>query len=136
MVVVETVWVVVVVVYTPWSPTLPSDLDDSDNLEGKTGNANVEFVSSPYAGGPLVSRDRSCCSKVIRDARASSFPWLRSLLDFLFESDTRGLVESDPGGSGVLRRRGKVNVDFFFWVLSKGSTTGAVGAVVMIAGAI
>ena len=40
---------VVVVAYTPWSPELPSDLDDSDKR--LIGRANVELASSPYAGG-------------------------------------------------------------------------------------
>lgn len=43
--------VVVVVAYTPWSPELPSDLEDSDRRF--TGRANVEVASSPYAGGEV-----------------------------------------------------------------------------------
>ncbi len=43
--------VVVVVAYTPWSPELPSDLEDSDRRF--TGSANVEVASSPYAGGEV-----------------------------------------------------------------------------------
>jgi len=57
-------------------------------------------------------------------------------LDALSESEIRELVERDPDGSGVFRRRGKVKVDFFFCILSNGSTIGAVGAVVIIAGAV
>jgi len=50
VVVVCTVCVVVVVVaYTPCSPELPSDLEDSDRR--LTGMANVEPASSPYGGG-------------------------------------------------------------------------------------
>jgi hypothetical protein len=50
VVVVCTVCVVVVVVaYTPCSPELPSDLEDSDNRF--TGSASVDVASSPYAGG-------------------------------------------------------------------------------------
>lgn len=50
VVVVCTVCVVVVVVaYTPCSPELPSDLEDSDRR--LTGMANVEPASSSYAGG-------------------------------------------------------------------------------------
>lgn len=45
VVVVDTVWVVVVVAYTPWSPTLPSDRDDSESLD--TGKASEELESSP-----------------------------------------------------------------------------------------
>ena len=34
---------------------LPSDLDDSDNLD--IGKAKEEFVSSPYAGGAVELAD-------------------------------------------------------------------------------
>jgi hypothetical protein len=68
VVVVETVCVVVVVAYTPWSPRLPSDRDDSDSRD--TGNAKVDPVSSPYAGGATVLRNFSGSSNVMRDTRA------------------------------------------------------------------
>jgi hypothetical protein len=68
VVVVETVCVVVVVAYRPWSPKLPSDRDDSDSRD--TGKAKEELASSPYAGGATVLRNFSGSSNVIRDTRA------------------------------------------------------------------
>lgn len=68
VVVVETVWVVVVVAYSPCSPESPSEREDSDSRE--TGKASVEFVSSPYAGGGAEPLCLSGSSNVIRDARA------------------------------------------------------------------
>lgn len=69
--VVETVCVVVVVAYTPWSPRLPSDLEDSDSLE--TGKAKEVFESSSYAGGAAKPLNLSGPSKVRRDSLALGF---------------------------------------------------------------
>ena len=66
VVVVDTVCVVVVVAYTPWSPRLPSDLEDSESLE--TGKANDEFELSPYAGGDIKPCSLSGWSNVTRDS--------------------------------------------------------------------
>lgn len=57
-----------VVAYTPWSPRLPSDLDDSESLG--TGIAKAELESSPYGGGAISPRDFSGSSNVMRDSLA------------------------------------------------------------------
>jgi hypothetical protein len=133
VVVVDTVCVVVVVAYTPWSPRLPSDLEDSESLV--IGKAKEEFELSPYAGGALSPWNLSGPSNVIRDSRAlrlvnpdSPVFWPAFMSD---RDRFDGLGESDSGISGALWRRGSVNVDFFFGAVSKLS----VGAVVMIDGA-
>jgi len=61
VVVVDTTCVVVVVAYTPWSPELPSDLDESDIRA--TGRASEELDSSPYGGGALCDRGASAPPK-------------------------------------------------------------------------
>lgn len=130
------VWIVCVVVvvdaYTPWSPELPSDLEDSDNLF--TGSAKVDEASSPYAGGkfPCVT-GLSGSSKVtlalLPDGAVSDMVFLLSFLSFLvsFAGASRGIsVENFP-------RPGNLTLDFFFvgWAL----LISIVGAVVIISGA-
>lgn len=146
VVVVWTVCVVVVVVaYTPCSPELASDLEDSESLF--TGRANAEDASSPYAGGepPLpwvIGRFGS--SKVTRDLLLgpdSDIVFLRSF----FESNSISDVSSgcDGGSSGCfarllfttvdLVRPGSLTRDFF--LLGRPPLKSMVGAVVIISGA-
>lgn len=65
VVVVETVCVVVVSAYIPWSPELASDREDSEIRDG--GNGRDVLDASPYAGGaPLadIVDNRLGCSKL------------------------------------------------------------------------
>ena len=104
VVVVETVCVVVVVAKTPWSPELPSDLEDSDIRD--SGNARAEFVSSPYAGGAggtdCDARGLFDPSRVAREVRvamsSSAAPSCMEALDFFFPT--------------TLFLRGRRNTDF------------------------
>ena len=93
VVVVETVWVVVVVdANTPFSPKLPSDLEDSDTRD--TGKARAEEDSSPYGGGatPPFLRDSSNVAR----AASKLFP---PLLDSLFGPlDRKGILLNVCGG--------------------------------------
>ena len=135
MVVVDTVCVVVVVAYTPWSPRLPSDLEDSESLE--TGKAREELRSSPYAGGALTPLCLSDSSNVMRDSLALGLADVGPLAlcaevgvladkDCLLGCEVRALIVS-----GALARRGRVKLVFFLLTPSKLS----VGAVVIIDGA-
>lgn len=90
VVVVETVCVVVVVAYTPWSARLPSDLEDSESLE--IGKAKDVFESSPYAGGAARPLNLSGSSKVMRESLAlgiadAEAPVFRPELDALSDND-------------------------------------------------
>lgn len=106
VVVVETVCVVVVVAYTPWSPRLPSDLEDSDSLE--TGRAKEVFESSPYTGGAAKPLSLSGSSKVMRDPLALGFadvcpPVFWAEFDAPSDNDCcEGLDRGDLWGSGFL----------------------------------
>lgn len=129
--------VVVVVAYTPWSPELPSDLEDSDNRF--TGRAKVELASSPYAGGegaPCVA-GRSGSSNVTRhfvpEGADSVIVFLRSFLSVLVTLREEGFSWSWLSSVEVFDRPGIFIRDFFFVGFS--ALISIVGAVVIISGA-
>ena len=120
----------VVVAYTPCSPELPSDLEDSERR--LTGIAKVEVASSPYAGGELVD-GRSGSSKVtlllLPDGAVSDMVFLRSFFSFCVTFN----VSSWGGSIDIFVRPGNRTLDFFF--AGFGMFISMVGAVVIISGA-
>jgi hypothetical protein len=121
---------VVVVAYTPCSPELPSDLEDSERR--LTGIAKVEVASSPYAGGELVD-GRSGSSKVtlllLPDGAVSVMVFLRSFFSFCVTFNVSSLGASID----IFVRPGNRTLDFFF--AGFGMFISMVGAVVIISGA-
>lgn len=125
----------VVLAYTPWSPELPSDLEDSDSL--LTGKARVECASSPYAGGecPTCVCGRSGSSKVtlpfVPDGAVSVIVFLLSFFVILIDLGTsRGV---SIGAEEDLARLVIAILDFFLIGLLE--LMSIVGAVVIISGA-
>lgn len=147
VVVVWTVCVVVVVVaYTPCSPELASDLEDSESLF--TGRANAEDASSPYAGGepPLpwvIGRfGSSKVTRLLLLGPDSDMVFLRSFLESISMSDVSSGCDGGGCSCGFARllftavdlvRPGSLTRDFFF--IGRPPLKSMVGAVVIISGA-
>jgi hypothetical protein len=127
--------VVVVVAYTPCSPELPSDLEDSDSRF--TGKARVELASSPYAGGecPTCVWGRSGSSNVtlplLPEGAVSDIVFLLSFFSFLVTLN--GIGASSVGGVSeeVFARLVIFILDF---LTGLAALISIVGAVVMISG--
>lgn len=131
-------FVVVVVAYTPWSPELPSDLEDSDRR--LIGRAKVELASSPYAGGKLPLPLPAVCvegrggsSKVtlllLPEGALSDIVFLLSFFSFFETFKGSSAVESKE----LFVRPDNRILDFFFGCFV--TFMSIVGAVVMISGA-
>ena len=132
VVVVWTVWVVVVVLPYTLSPELASDRDDSESRV--TGRANVEELSSPYAGGPWLETGRFGSSKVTlcfpgepsSGTCAICFPLCPNVLSPGSSADS--VLESSPD---LRMRAAMLSRD----ACLRGRSSSKVGAVVMISGA-